>query len=101
MRGSRKFCQRGSNSNNDFLLDERREDPNTTIADHRRPADDGPSLNASFGSFVIFQGIRAGISKKPYRFVIFSGGGGGAGGGPDPVPPLDPPMVDIWSIRKI
>ena len=96
MRGSRKFCQRGSNSNNDFLLDERREDPNTTIADHRRPADDGPSLNASFGSFVIFQGIRTGISKKPYRFVIFRGGGGG---GPDPVPPFDPPMVDIWSIR--
>ena len=32
MRGSRKFCQSGSNYDNDFLVDEgRREDPNTTI----------------------------------------------------------------------
>ena len=40
MRGSRKFCQRGSNFENvsfwfvlfSFLVDEGREDPNTTIS---------------------------------------------------------------------
>ena len=36
------------------------------------------------GSFVIFQGIRTSIAKKPYIFVIFQGGGGG----PDPLSPL-------------
>ena len=64
MRGSRKFCQRGSNFDNVFLfflhvIDEGREDPITTIsglssarqrnaikmAFHWR-ADDGPTLNA-------------------------------------------------------
>ena len=39
-------------------------------------ADDGQSLNAGLGSFVIFQGIRTSIAKKPYIFVIFQGGGG-------------------------
>ena len=58
MRGSRKFCQRGSNFDNIFLIDEGREDLNTTIS---RPSsarqenavlmvfhwltDDGPTLN--------------------------------------------------------
>ena len=40
-------------------------------------------------SFVIFQGIRTSIAKKPYIFEIFQGWG------PDhlpPPPPLDPPM---------
>ena len=60
MRGSRKFCQRGSNFEAFFLVDEGREDPNTTksgpplarqrnaieIAFHWR-VDDGPTLNAS------------------------------------------------------
>ena len=32
MRGSRKFCQRGSNFDNVFLVDEGREDQNTTIS---------------------------------------------------------------------
>ena len=32
MRGSRKFCQRGSNFDNVFLVDEGREDPNATIS---------------------------------------------------------------------
>ena len=44
----------------------------------------GPTLNASDGSFVIFQGIRTSIAKKSYMFVIFQGGGGGSG---PPVPP--------------
>ena len=45
-------------------------------------ADDGPTL---IGSFVIFQGIRTSIAKKPYIFVIFQGGSG-----PPVPPPLDP-----------
>ena len=36
------------------------------------------------GSFVIFQGIRASIAKKPYISVIFQWGSG------LPFPPLDP-----------
>ena len=41
-----------------------------------------------FTLFVIIQGIRTSIAKKPYSFVIFQGGG------PDPLspPPLDPRM---------
>ena len=45
----------------------------------------GMLMMAQLGSFVIFQGIRNSTAKKPYVFVIFSGGGGL---GP-PVPPLD------------
>ena len=62
MRGSRKFCQRGPNFGGVFffffffcLVDEGREDPNTTISGpssarqrHRWRADDGPTLNADF-----------------------------------------------------
>ena len=33
MRGSRQFCQWGSNSDNVFLVDEGRDDPNTTISE--------------------------------------------------------------------
>ena len=32
IRGSRKFCQRGSNSDNFCLVNKWREDPNTTIS---------------------------------------------------------------------
>ena len=50
MRGSRKFCQRGSYFDKVFLVDEGREDPNTTISGSlsafRWRADDGPPLNA-------------------------------------------------------
>ena len=50
MRGSRKFCQRGSSFDNVFFVEEGREDPNTTLsgpsmAFHWR-ADDGPTLIA-------------------------------------------------------
>ena len=69
-------------------------------------ADDGPTLIAGlvYSSFVIFQGIRTSIAKKPFMFVIFQGGGEGVrtsiaknpymfvnisgGGGPDPLSPL-------------
>ena len=41
-------------------------------------------------NFVIFQGIRASIAKKPFIFVIFSGG---SRGDLDPLShPLDPHM---------
>ena len=62
IRGSRKFCQRGSNFDKFFfllLVDEGREYPNTTISGpslarqrnaiemaFRWRADDGPTLNA-------------------------------------------------------
>ena len=59
MRGSRKFCQRVSN------------------------------IECWLGSFVIFQGIRTSIAKKPYIFVIFRGFG-------PPVFPLDPPMCKFY-----
>ena len=64
MRGSRKFCQSGSNFDNVFfLVDEGREDPNTTISGpslarqrnaiymaFRWQADDGPTFNAGLVS---------------------------------------------------
>ena len=76
MRGSRKFCQRGSNFDNVFfflsLVDERKRDPNTTISGAAKHHLNGVSLACHvgieywFGSFVIFQGIRTTIAKKPY-----------------------------------
>ena len=44
MRGSRKFCQRGSKFDNIFLVDEGKEDPNTAINRHHRPASETPLL---------------------------------------------------------
>ena len=52
-------------------------------------ADDGPTLNAGLAAFVIFQGIRTSIAKKPY-VCYFSGGRD-----PLPPPPLDPHMQII------
>ena len=59
MRGSRKFCQRGSNYDKFFLVNEGREDPNTTNSGpssarqqnaikmaFRWRTDDGPTFNA-------------------------------------------------------
>ena len=59
MRGSRKFCQMGSNFDIFFVVDEGWEDPNTTLCGSsstrqrnaiemafRWRADDGPTLNA-------------------------------------------------------
>ena len=43
-------------------------------------ADDGPTLNAGFGTWIS-------IVKKPYIFVIFQ-----VVKTPSPKPPLDPPM---------
>ena len=71
MCGSRKFCQRGSNSDNVFLVVQGGEDQNITIS--------GPfsALNAGF----VFQHIRTSIAKKPFIFAIFQGGS-------DPLSPL-------------
>ena len=69
MRGYKKFCPHLITF---FLVDEGIEDPNLTKMGHHGPAsetplklwaDDGSTLN---DSFVIFQGIRTSIAKKPY-----------------------------------
>ena len=71
MRGSRKFCQRGSNI---FFIKGKR----------IQIALNGVSLAGRRWPYtVIFQGIWTNIAK---------GGGGGGGGGPDPLDPLDPHM---------
>ena len=77
-------------------------------AGHHRPASetplDGvslagrwwPNIKCWLGSFVIFQGVRTSIARKPYIFVIFQGGGGS--GPPVPHPTLlDPHMIIIIS----
>ena len=88
MRGSRKFCQRGSNFDNIFFP-VGREDPNKyhykraiigLPAAFRWCADAGPTLNAGLVA-AFFQGIQTCIARKPYIFVIFQGG-------PDPLTPL-------------
>ena len=48
-----------------------------------------PNIECWIVSFVVLQGIRTNIAKRPYIFVIFQRGGGGSG---PPVPPLDPHM---------
>ena len=101
MHRSRKFHQRGSNSDSAssfFVVDEGIDDQNTTksraiIVSPAKRHLNGVSLAGRWrpinecwlGSFVIFQGIRTSIAKKPYIFVIFQGG-------LDPYSPLDPRM---------
>ena len=58
---------------------EGRKDPNSTKSGA------SSAIESWLGSFVIFQGIRTSIAKKPYIFVIFFGEGG-----PDPLSP--PPL---------
>ena len=99
LHGSRKFCQGGSNSDNDFYYfylsdEEGREykDPNTTKKGHHLPAlfcwrdDDGLTLIAGLVD-VIFQGIWTSIAL----FVIFQGG-------LDPLPPI-PLCICAWLNR--
>ena len=96
MRRSRNFCQRGSNFDNVFLVDERRDDQNTTKSGqssaHQRNAismafrwrpDDGLTLNSGLVALRFSKWIRTNIAKKTF-FVIFQGGGGGS------VPPVAP-----------
>ena len=82
MRGSRKFCKRGSNSDNAFF-DEGREDPNSAKRGPSSRHLNGvwlagrrwPNIVCWLGSFVIFQGIWTSIAKNSY-FCDFSGEGG-------------------------
>ena len=68
------------------LVDDGREDPNTTIR-LKGCFTGGPMIKCWLGSFVALQGIRTSIAKKPNLFVIFQGG-------PDPLSPLlGPPMA--------
>ena len=67
MRGSRKFCQRGSNFDTFFKRWKR---------SHIALKWWWPNKECWLGSFVIFQGFRTSIAKKPYIFVIFQGGAG-------------------------
>ena len=105
MHGSRKFSQRGSTFDS-ILVVELREDPNTTILKRTiisPPAKSHingvslayrrwPKIESWLGSFVIFQGIRTSIAKKPYIFVIFHGRSG-------PLPPPPPPLWTRTCIR--
>ena len=102
MRGSGKFCQRGSNYDKVFFSFMRGGGGRIQIpllAGHQRPACETPfnafrwraddsNMECWLGSFLIFQGISTSIAKEPYIFVIFQGRGGG---GPL-APPLDPHM---------
>ena len=83
MRGSRKFCQRGSTFFFFF------EDPNTTISGPYSAcqqmvicwcANHGLTLNA---------GLVASIAKRPYIFVIFQGRSG---------PPVPPPSGSAHAV---
>ena len=78
--GSKKFCQKGSNFDNVIFVNERREDPNTTICGVSLACRWWPNIECWLGSLVLFQGIRPSIAIKLY-FCDFSGVGGG---GPDP-----------------
>ena len=88
MRGPESFVSGGPNLISFFLFDEGIENSNIPK--------NGPEkrhLKMAFrwrvnGSFVIFQGIRTSIAKKPLNFCDFSGGGGVR----TPCPPLDPHM---------
>ena len=98
--GSRKSCQRGSNS--DVFFDEGKEDPNTTkigpsLASQRNDiimafcwrAKAGPTLSVGLVALYFFRGSGPVLLGNPIFLRIFRGGGGGSR---PPVPPLDPPM---------
>ena len=91
VRGPRKFLSEGSSIDKFFRGE--RDDPSTEYHNNWPivgwPVDNGPKLNASLVAFVILQGIRTSIAKKPYNFFYFSGGWGRDTLSP---PPLDSPM---------
>ena len=99
MRGSSKFCQRGSNFDRvlflllSLVVDEERKDPNTNISRPSSACLCWPNIECWLGSFVIFQGIWTSIAKIPYFFFYFSGGGGGQDPLYPPPPPLDLHML--------
>ena len=88
MRGSRKFCKRGSKFDDVFLFFVLVDD--WIVIQISLHCINGPSsthlslagrrwfnIECWLGSFVIFQGTGNSIAKKTYIFVIFQGGGGG------------------------
>ena len=67
-----------------FLVDEGREDPNTTKSGpssaHQQNANGvslagrwWPNIECCHGSFVTFHGIQTSFDKEPYSFVFFQG----------------------------
>ena len=77
MRGSRKFCQKGSNIFLFLFLIRGKRIQIALKAGHHRHLNGGslagrrwPNIECWFGSFVIFQRIRTSMAKKPYIFVI-------------------------------
>ena len=99
MRGSRKFCQRGPILTTFFFslswwveggskLHYKRAFISPPAKRHLNGVSLmcrwWPNIECWLGSFVIFQGIRTGIAKKPYISWFFRGGG------PDLLPP--PPI---------
>ena len=103
MPGSSKFCQRGSNFDNNFLVDDGREDPSTTLSGpssaRQRNAIKwrfagvpmiGPIFNAGFVA-ALFQGMRTFIARKPLYICDFSGRG------PEPLSP--PPSGSAHAIN--
>ena len=87
-RGSRNFCQRGSNFDKVFLVDERRDDQYTTksgpLLVRQRSAilmvfrwrpNDGLALNSGLVALRFFRGARLVLLRKPI-FCDLSGGGG-------------------------
>ena len=97
LRGSRKFFSDGGSNFEIFLVNEWIQIPQKL--NHHRPASETPfkwrfagvpmmakHWMLGLGSFVIFQGIRTGIAKKRYNFVIFQG---------DPEP-LSPLWIRTW-----
>ena len=80
MRGSRKLCQ-GMSNFDFFLVDEGREDQNTTIGgpssarQRNWRADNGPTLNAGLVA-CDFSGELDQYWLETLFFVIFKGGGG-------------------------
>ena len=88
-----------------FLVDEGREDQNTTIAGHHRPASGTPfkwrftgepmmAIECWLGSFVILRGSGPTLLGNPIFYCFFMGGGGGGGGGG--LHPLYPLWICAW-----
>ena len=65
------LCQRGSNFDNVFLVDERRKDKNTTISEPSwapRRADDDPTLNAGLEALRFLRGSGPVLLRNPIFF---------------------------------
>ena len=90
MRGSRKFCHWGSNSYGFFFVRGEKIQIALKAGLHLSASETlfkcvslagrwwwWPNIECWLGSFVIFQGIRTSIAKKPFILWFFRRGGGG------------------------